>query len=898
MRNCVFFKIIFVLLLFVINTNCNANGNYTLEKDTIVPKKNLNKNSSLLKTAGAAPEIHTTGNQIYCIGTPLSIVESVTISVDSTDPPSAVYIQISSGYSTGDNLTLIGSHPTITSSWIPSEGKLKLSGSGLSNSIDIKNAIKDVVYNNSLASASGVRTFSISLGSGSLSYLPSNKHFYEYVKKTGITWTDAESAAKLRFYYTLQGYLATLTAADEAQLAGAQAEGAGWIGGSDDVSQGASEGNWKWVTGPEGLANSGTGTPFWVGEGKGGHTTAPFYYANWNNNNKFSEPNNAGDENFAHVVDESLVDTDGAIKGSWNDLSNTGDTSTDIGSHPYQPKGYIVEYGGMPGDPILHVSDYTTMTIARIDNTTPGSRCDSGIVTLSAIASIGNVYWYSFATGGIPLYSGNTFTPNLTLTTPNLPLIKTYYVDAGCPGNRTPVTATIYPLPNVSDIRIVQCSETPYYSTFNLSVKNKDISSNFSNETFTYYSSPTDADNDTNKISNYTAFKNTSVNEKVWVRVANTISGCYSLAKIDLIVSATQLDPTTFHENLEMCDDILPNDQDGISEFNFNTVTTAIKNKIDPLSNNLYSIKYYINEADALSEINIINPSSFRNTIKDKQDIWVRIDSNLDNSCFGLGTYVTLIVNPVPNINMNANGGENAWVCDNDPNYFTTLTSGIQAGLAPSDYDYIWKKDGIVVGNTVNDPSILKVNLKGVYTVEVTNKSFGCSRTRTITVNPSNSATIMPFKIVDLADVNSVTVMVTGLGSYEYSLDEPSGPWQNSNVFDNVSAGIHDIYINDKNGCGIVNETFSVIGALKFFTPNNDGYNDYWNVEGINGTFNSKSIIYIYDRYGKLLKQWVPTNNQGWNGTMNGIPLPADDYWFTLKLDNGREAKGHFSLKR
>ncbi len=27
-------------------------------------------------------------------------------------------------------------------------------------------------------------------------------------------------------------------------------------------------------------------------------------------------------------------------------------------------------------------------------------------------------------------------------------------------------------------------------------------------------------------------------------------------------------------------------------------------------------------------------------------------------------------------------------------------------------------------------------------------------------------------------------------------------------------------------------------------------------------------------------------------------PLPADDYWFTLKLEDGREAKGHFSLKR
>jgi gliding motility-associated-like protein len=42
----------------------------------------------------------------------------------------------------------------------------------------------------------------------------------------------------------------------------------------------------------------------------------------------------------------------------------------------------------------------------------------------------------------------------------------------------------------------------------------------------------------------------------------------------------------------------------------------------------------------------------------------------------------------------------------------------------------------------------------------------------------------------------------------------------------------------------------------------------------------------------------VSPSSLGWDGTLNGEPLPADDYWFTLKLEDGREAKGHFSLKR
>ena len=191
----------------------------------------------------------------------------------------------------------------------------------------------------------------------------------------------------------------------------------------------------------------------------------------------------------------------------------------------------------------------------------------------------------------------------------------------------------------------------------------------------------------------------------------------------------------------------------------------------------------------------------------------------------------------------------------------------------------------------------LQVNAEGTYTVEVKN-SYGCSRIRTIKVTASDIAHIESIDIVDLTDINTVTVNVTGKGEYEFSIDDPNGFWQDSNFFNNVPAGIHDVYVKDKNGCGVVSQTIAVIGAPKFFTPNNDGYNDYWSVKGVNETFNSKSILYIFDRYGKLIKQWVPLLDRGWDGTYNGTPLPADDYWFTLKLEDGRETKGHLSLDR
>ena len=193
-----------------------------------------------------------------------------------------------------------------------------------------------------------------------------------------------------------------------------------------------------------------------------------------------------------------------------------------------------------------------------------------------------------------------------------------------------------------------------------------------------------------------------------------------------------------------------------------------------------------------------------------------------------------------------------------------------------------------------NTPT-LDVNAAGVYMVEVTNQS-GCSRARTITVTASNSATISSIDVVDLTDINTITVNATGPGVYEYSLDESNGPWQDSNFFNQVPAGIHIVYINDKNGCGQVSAEVAVVGVPKYFTPNNDSYNDSWGIKGMKKYPNA--VINIFDRYGKFITT-LTYSNSTWDGTLNGSPLPASDYWYHLKLDNTKPGiKGHFTLKR
>ncbi len=165
----------------------------------------------------------------------------------------------------------------------------------------------------------------------------------------------------------------------------------------------------------------------------------------------------------------------------------------------------------------------------------------------------------------------------------------------------------------------------------------------------------------------------------------------------------------------------------------------------------------------------------------------------------------------------------------------------------------------------------------------------------------SEIATIDNLRISDTALGLRIEVEVSGSGDYEYALDSIDGPYQNSNVFNDVLPGNHVIYVKDKNGCGIVEEAFeqdlTVEGFPKFFSPNGDGINDFWQFIQPDGQNIVLSSIQIFDRYGVFIAQ-INQNSIGWDGTSNGRRLPSSDYWF-LAIDNeNREFRGHFSLKR
>jgi gliding motility-associated-like protein len=536
----------------------------------------------------------------------------------------------------------------------------------------------------------------------------------------------------------------------------------------------------------------------------------------------------------------------------------------------------------------------------------------SGIISIDSNAD--SLQWQLSTDGvnwnNIPNNASYSNTTTNTLTLKNVSTAMNGYqyrvllsrVNNDCgsiPSNAVKLTTLALPVVN-SPITIVQCDDdTDGISNFNITEKNSFISTNSANETFTYYTTSAGANtkDSSTLIPNplaYTSITNTII----WARVENA-NGCFSVAQLKLIVSTTQINGANFPIHFKVCDDFTDathDDKDGITAFDFSRVKTDIEAMLPPPSTN-YSIKFYPNEADALAETNAIaNPSSYRNTTPNQQDIWVRVDSNLDNACFGLGAYIKLEVNPKPNIDLNGDQSADRMVCTNLPAFFVKLDAGILGNTPAGAYHYIWSKDGSVIPDETFDT--LKVNEEGKYTVEVsTPDDNSCSRTRTITVTASDIAHLDSVSISDLSENNTVAANVSGTGNYDYSINAPEGPFQESNFFENIPAGIHELYVHDKNGCGTASKTIAVLGIPKFFTPNSDNQNDNWAIKGANAIFNSGAQIFIYDRYGKVIKQILPSSN-GWDGTYTGNPMPADDYWYSIKLEDGREVKGHFSLQR
>ena len=498
------------------------------------------------------------------------------------------------------------------------------------------------------------------------------------------------------------------------------------------------------------------------------------------------------------------------------------------------------------------------------------------------------------ATLGDPLLAIADPTAYSNIETPQIIWVRITNDTTGC-FTLVELPIIVHPLPEapeVSDYIICEVA-TDGVATFDLNTKIPEIlgGQDPTDLEITFHEVEADADAGINAIATPEAFVNVTNPQTIYVRITNTVTGCYSATQsfnIEVREGATATAPAAVYR---ICDNV-GDGTDGIGEFTLSTQDAEILGGQDPV---IYVVSYHASDADATTGDNAL-PDSYINT-ENPQVIWARV-TNTDTGCFAITT-LTLEVSPLPVISLE----DSYRLCVDEFGNPIQNESGeasppvLNTGLSDLDYTFEWFLNGNPLPETT---SSIVARAGGTYTVIATETTsgLGCSAEASTTVTVSSPPTTFSAEVITnaFADDHQIQAEASGLGVYFFQLDD--GPLQESGLFTNVSPGDHIVTIVDQNGCGSVSIPVGVIDYPLFFTPNQDGYHDTWNIIGI--ASNPTAQIYIYDRFGKLLKQLSPLG-PGWDGTYNGNPMPSSDYWFQVIYEEDeveKEFRGHFTLKR
>lgn len=320
--------------------------------------------------------------------------------------------------------------------------------------------------------------------------------------------------------------------------------------------------------------------------------------------------------------------------------------------------------------------------------------------------------------------------------------------------------------------------------------------------------------------------------------------------------------PTLLAQSYEICN---VNDEASLS------VSTTEFDSLFDGNLNCVNITYHLTNANAESASNPIIGSA--DIEGESQTIFVRIESLIDTSYTVQSFTIVIISKPVINLE------DTYYLCNNE-SVDLELDSGYDS--------YLW--------STGAETATVNIDTTGTYTVTVSNASIEgeCSETKTFNVVVSDIPEAVTLEVNDLSSNNAIEIIAEGIGSYEYSLNGLE--YQTIPIFENLLESEYTVYIRDANGCGTITEEVFLLVYPKFFTPNNDGKNDYWQIKS---AYTEPSLsVEIYDRYGKLYYSFK-AGSIGWDGTLNGSDLPSNDYWFKItRPSKNKVYRGHFTLKR
>lgn len=432
-------------------------------------------------------------------------------------------------------------------------------------------------------------------------------------------------------------------------------------------------------------------------------------------------------------------------------------------------------------------------------------------------------------------------------------------------------TSTVKVLPRPkAQMALTQCDYDLINSADGITRINLEAINSDPELSFEFFESIADRDNNI-PIPVSTEYTNTQAfAQTIYYRTTNSL-GCSNDGQLDLVIVSGDIQAAP-NGPVYSCDEMIT-DTRLLSSFDLDYLAASYA----PLDVTFFA------SAEDLS--NNVNPLSGQ-LITESTTIYARKQDG--SQCLGADR-LDLIVKENPELSM--------------PDTFALCKeSGELVLTAPTGFNnFTWYKSiGDETKAISKEPTVTLSN-KGDYSLEAridygsNSSATSCLKLVKFKVTDSETATITDVTVNDFSANNTIAVDVDGTGIYEYSLDGEN--YQDTPFFENIEPGILSIHVRDKNGCGIAVKEIAVLGYPKFFTPNGDGVNDYWQLTGVNDEFEPDALIMIYDRYGAIIAQISPASS-GWSGKSDAHMFPASDYWFRVILRSGREFTGHFALKR
>ncbi|WP_162270415.1 choice-of-anchor L domain-containing protein [Vaginella massiliensis] len=424
---------------------------------------------------------------------------------------------------------------------------------------------------------------------------------------------------------------------------------------------------------------------------------------------------------------------------------------------------------------------------------------------------------------------------------PQLEVFETGYYEVeilldGCilKGNKT---VEVQPVPEIKTTTFSICDDD-FDGNYAISLRDylHEIISNYTYGMYIkFYEKREDAENDDENDLDQNEYLFDSVSQTIFARIQ---SGRCPVKIVPITLEVGFLSEVEPIPPTELCDE----DLDGKIELDIDESLTDFFTDLE------YSPTYYLSESDAKNGINSINTI----IISSDTDIYVRYKQ--PNRCENIMKVEFLF----------KQGKKTELLSDQMICNGTTTT--LDAG---EDFDsYLWLHNGATTSSIENVAA-------GSYQVRL--EWNGCFYTQTVEVKEIEEISI------DLVDIQGSTVTVIASGGnipYRYALD--GGSFQSSNVFTNVSLGMHTVYVKSStDDCNAVERAFSVIQLSNAITPNGDGLNDVLDYAQLLQKTNPK--LTIYDRYGMVIFEGNQQNQFIWDAKLNGIPLETGSYWYVVE---------------